>query len=128
MAQGYEGIQSASPPESLAALLGVCLLTACGEPFVSKTDPLSRGEMSRRQHFEIDEGVSLPLASAEDIVLRKLAWFRKGGGVSERQWRDVLGVIRVRGDDLDLEYLREAAAGEGLTELLDEALAAAVAT
>ena len=96
--------------------------------FVAKADPLSRGEMSRRQYFEIEQGVHLPLASAEDIVLQKLAWFRKGGGVSERQWRDVLGVIRVRANDLDLTYLREAAAGEGLTVLLDEALAVAAAT
>ncbi len=96
--------------------------------FVAKADPLSRGEMSRRQYFEIEQGVRLPLASAEDIVLQKLAWFRKGGGVSERQWRDVLGVLRVRANDLDLMYLREAAADEGLTVLLDEALAAAAAT
>ena len=96
--------------------------------FVSRTDPLSRGEMSRRQYFEIEEGVRLPLASAEDIVLQKLAWFQKGGGVSERQWRDVQGVLRVRANDLDLVYIREAAAGEGLAELLDEALTAAVVT
>ncbi len=96
--------------------------------FVAKADPLSRGEMSRRQYFEIEQGVRLPLASAEDIVLQKLAWFRKGGGVSERQWRDVLGVLRVRGGELDLVYMHEAAADEGLTGLLDEALAAVSAT
>ncbi len=90
--------------------------------FAMKGDAWSRSEMERRQHFEIQPGVRLPVASPEDIVLQKLAWFRKGGGVSERQWRDVVGVLRVRGDDINLEYLRETATRESLTELLDEAI------
>jgi hypothetical protein len=50
------------------------------------------------------------------------ARFRDGGEVSERQWRDVLGVLRVQGEALDLEYLRRWAAGLQLTELLQRAL------
>ena len=46
------------------------------------------------------------VTTAEDIVLRKLAWYRAGGLVSDQQWRDVLGVLRVQHGRLDLDYMR----------------------
>ena len=91
--------------------------------FVMRQDALAHREMARRQFFVLENGARMPLASAEDIVLQKLIWFHKGGRVSERQWRDVLGVLQVSGSELDSVYLREMAQGEGLLDLLDEALA-----
>jgi hypothetical protein len=41
----------------------------------------------------------LQIASPEDTILQKLLWYRKGGGVSERQWNDILGVIKVQGNE-----------------------------
>ena len=61
------------------------------------------------------------LASAEDIVLNKLEWFRLGDEVSERQWQDVLGVLRVQKTRLDMDYLTEWAETLGLQELLSRA-------
>lgn len=58
------------------------------------------------------------LASPEDIVLNKLEWFRLGEEVSERQWQDVLGGLRVQRDRLDRDYLKEWAENLGLQELL----------
>ena len=65
------------------------------------------------------------IASAEDTVLAKLAWYRRGGGVSERQWHDVQGVIELRGAELDVEYLRRWAPALGIADLLARALAQA---
>jgi len=48
-----------------------------------------------------------------------------GGGVSERQWRDVLGVLNVQGERLDVAYLRRWAATLGVADLLEQALAQA---
>ena len=65
------------------------------------------------------------IASAEDTVLSKLAWYRRGGEVSEIQWRDVQGVIELRGGELDRDYLRRWAPVLGISELLEQALAEA---
>ena len=65
------------------------------------------------------------IASAEDTVLAKLVWYHRGGGVSERQWHDVQGVIELGGGALDVEYLRRWAPALGIADLLEQALAEA---
>jgi hypothetical protein len=55
-------------------------------------------------------------------VLAKLQWYREGGGVSDRQWTDVLGVLKVQGATLDRAYLEAWARELGLTGLLRRAL------
>jgi hypothetical protein len=67
--------------------------------------------------------MELPVVSPEDIILAKLSWFRAGGEVSDRQWGDVLGVVRVQGDRLDITYLRKWSEWLCVTDLLDKALA-----
>lgn len=90
--------------------------------FLAKGDPLSVAQMARRQSATLADGSMLTVTSPEDIILRKLDWYRQGDFVSERQWRDVLGVVKVRGTELDLAWMREMAIKVGLAELLDEAL------
>ena len=65
------------------------------------------------------------IASAEDTILAKLRWYRRGGEVSERQWRDVQGVIELRGQVLDVEYLHGWAPVLGIADLVERALAEA---
>lgn len=90
--------------------------------FVFSGDDLAREEMKRR--------VSVPLrsklvwfASAEDIVIQKLDWYRKGEGISERQWRDAVGVVAVQGERFDADYARRWAKHLELDELLERVLA-----
>ena len=54
-------------------------------------------------------------------LIHKLRWYDMGGRFSDRQWRDVLGVLKVQGARLDLAYMERAAATLGLSELLDRA-------
>ncbi len=62
------------------------------------------------------------VASPEDTIIAKLDWFRKGGEVSERQWTDVLGIIKMQDDILDFDYLREWAARLRVDDLLERVL------
>ncbi len=64
------------------------------------------------------------VATAEDVVLAKLEWFRASGEVSERQWRDIVGVIKVQDEHLDRPYLQAWARRLGVESLLERALAA----
>jgi hypothetical protein len=93
--------------------------------FILKDTPLGRQEMERRQPMHLPDlpETVLHVASAEDTVVQKLAWYRLGREVSEHQWKDVLGIIKVRRQGLDLAYLRHAAAALAISDLLDRALA-----
>lgn len=92
--------------------------------FVLRREPLMLEEMNRRQLHEVvvDSGERVWFASPEDTILQKLDWFKKGNEISDRQWQDVLGILKVRGDTLDLAYLRTWAPSLGVTELLERAL------
>jgi nucleotidyltransferase AbiEii toxin of type IV toxin-antitoxin system len=92
--------------------------------FVARDTPLARRALSRRQLLPVADRET-PVASAEDIVLEKLRWYEMGGRASERQWLDVLGVLKVQRGHLDLEYLRQGAAELGVEALLVRVLAEA---
>ena len=92
--------------------------------FVFKADAFGRSQFTRRTARQLspDDPTAIYVASAEDTVLAKLQWYRDGGGVSDRQWNDVLGVLKVQGATLDRAYLEEWARELGLTDLLRRAL------
>jgi hypothetical protein len=91
--------------------------------FVAGGTPLDEEQLARRLWVRVDDGVELPIHPPEDILLQKLRWFQLGGGVSDRQWRDVIGIVRVQGSRLDLAYLQRQAPVLGVAELLAQALA-----
>ena len=63
----------------------------------------------------------LTVASPEDMILTKLEWFRKGGEVSDRQWRDVRGLLKLQAGELDDAYLSKWAGTLGVDDLLERA-------
>lgn len=95
--------------------------------FVLKNRPFDQLAMERAVLAKLPCSVplELPIASPEDIVLAKLELYRKGGEISERQWLDILGILKVRGDQLDLDYLwhwsREIDVDDLLLRVLAEA-------
>lgn len=87
---------------------------------ISDDDDLEIDAFARRRLHDIGAG-EVWVASAEDVILAKLRWFRRGSEASETQWRDVLGVLKVQGESLDFAYLSAQAQRFGLKDLFDQA-------
>lgn len=92
--------------------------------FIPKGGPFDRSQFERRipQSLTEDETERVYIASPEDNILAKLRWYRLGGEVSDRQWRDVLNVIRIQDARLDRAYLGRWASELSVADLLEEAL------
>ncbi|MBI1856287.1 MAG: hypothetical protein HYR93_10560 [Chloroflexi bacterium] len=79
-------------------------------------------EMRRLSVISTDPEQSVYVASPEDVILSKLEWYRMGGEISDRQWRDILGVLKTRSGQLDLAYMRKWAKELTVEILLERAL------
>lgn len=91
--------------------------------FVSGDGLLDRMQIKRRVLIAVPGSANgIWVTAAEDQVLRKLDWFRQGGSSSDRQWRDVVGILRIHRESMDLDYLRSSALEVGLGDALDVAL------
>ena len=94
--------------------------------FVKGGSDFDEAEFDRSELCQILDNPprSAYVKSAEDTILRKLQWYRIGGEVSDRQWRDVLGVL-LAVDDLDVNHIEKWAARLGLQRLFKRALSEA---
>lgn len=95
--------------------------------FITKGRPFDRSQFERRITAPLtpDGEDNVYLADVEGTILAKLEWYRRGNEVSERQWNDILGMLKVRAHDVDRDYLRHWAARLGLSDLLARAFDAA---
>ena len=76
--------------------------------FVQRHYRYERQVMERIQMIAFDSDRAddrLPFCSVEDIILNKLMWYDQGGRISERQWSDLQGVLKIQRNALDRAYL-----------------------
>lgn len=94
--------------------------------FIAGEDVLDRARLERRQVLRIPATAGTEAVvyvdTPEDTIIRKLEWFRRGGESSERQWRDVLGVLRTQAGSLDNAYLHAWAERLAVLDLLERAM------
>ena len=92
--------------------------------FICKLRAFDQMQLERRKTSIIatDPDQTVYVTSPEDTILAKLEWYRMGGEQSDRQWRDILGVMKTRAGELDLEYLRKWASELKVSDLLERAI------
>lgn len=86
--------------------------------------PKSLPEMERRQAIALSDvaDAEIYVAAPEDVIVRKLMWYKLGNEVSAQQWQDVLGILRVRCNELDYELLMKTARHHAVASLLEKAI------
>ena len=92
--------------------------------FIHKQLSYQKESLKRKRKDTLDESKNASefyFSSPEDIILNKLQWYDKGNRVSERQWLDVIGVIKVQSINLDVDYLKKWGEHLGLSDLIVKA-------
>ena len=92
--------------------------------FILKNRQFDRQAFLRRVQKTVTEDTSQQLffATPEDIILNKLEWYKIGKEVSDRQWNDIIGVLKVQGSGLDMVYLKKWAKELSVSILLKKAV------
>ena len=88
--------------------------------YVMDDSAFACSQMSRRRLLDIEGVPRFWIASPEDIILQKLLWGK--GSQSEKQWRDVLGILKLQGASLDYNYLTEWGERLSLLDTLSQTL------
>lgn len=87
--------------------------------YVMDRSSFAVSQMLRRRLIDID-GIPIWIASPEDTILQKLLWGSKSN--SQKQWRDVLGILKLQSTNLDYDYLMEWARRLELVDFLTQAM------
>jgi hypothetical protein len=82
---------------------------------ISRGDAWSQNQLARRRREQILAGIEGFTASPEDIIISKMIYYREGR--SEKHTRDITGMLKVSGDEIDREYITDWAERLGLTDI-----------
>jgi len=88
-----------------------------------KSDEYGATQIARRQRVQLVPGQPAFAARPEDVILGKMVFYQEGG--SEKHLRDIAGMIRVSGAEIDQPYIEEWSKRLGLLAIWQAALAKA---
>jgi hypothetical protein len=80
---------------------------------IATDSPFDRSRMSRAVRLPVAPDFMAWFASPEDVILKKLEFYRDGG--SDKHIRDILGVLKIQGDRVDRAYIADWAKRLNLT-------------
>lgn len=90
--------------------------------FVQKGRQYDQQTLARAKSLdESGTEVIVPVLSPEDILLHKFEWYRLGNEISDRQWNDILGILRTQGSKLDRDYVLHWGEILGVADLVSRA-------
>jgi hypothetical protein len=72
---------------------------------VSQDTEFARIGASRARRIKSEGQYSAWFGSPEDVLLNKLIYYRLGGGISDKHIRDILGMIKLQGENIDRAYV-----------------------
>ena len=92
--------------------------------FVASRDEFAEEQLNRRllRRLSADQSNEVYVATAEDTILAKLRWYRMGDESSNNQWKDILGILGLLGNELDKDYLGAWSERLGISYLLQRAM------
>jgi hypothetical protein len=82
---------------------------------IAAENPFNRSRLARAVKVRPAPDFEASFASPEDVILMKMEYYRRGG--SDRHLRDIVGVLKVSGEDLDQGYIETWAGELGLTSI-----------
>ena len=89
---------------------------------IARDDDFAHIQFERKQQYPLPDGTEVYLVSPEDLVLNtvldKILWGQSSR--SEKQWRDVLAILKTQGDGLDYAYLQTWAERLGILASLEQ--------
>ena len=82
---------------------------------IARKDAWGRMQLVRRRRVNIFPDLEGYVAAPEDIILSKMLYYRQGG--SEKHLRDITGILKVSGPDVDHDYVNQWAETLEVTDI-----------
>ena len=82
---------------------------------IASDSAFDQSRFQRGQQLNVFPDRTVTFASPEDVIVKKMAYFREGG--SDKHLRDIAGIVRVRGERLDRAYIAEWAGHLDLADI-----------
>lgn len=82
---------------------------------ITQGDEFDQGRFRRARRLKPLEDTDVDFASPEDVVIKKLDFYRQGG--SDKHLRDIAGILKISADAIDSAYIEAWARKLGLEEI-----------